>query len=338
MNWTRPDGRPAAGHPAAGHRGWRVAAGAGLAACALALTACGSPAPKVLPAPGVQDTRCGTVTVAENRWVGYSANLAVFSYVARKQLGCKVVVKTEDEGDSWKHLAAGQVDVILESWGHDELKKTYIDEKKVAVEAGLTGNKGVIGWYLPPWMVQKYPDIATVEGLKKHTDLFRTDASDGKGQFLAGDPTFVTNDAALLKNLGLDFTVVYAGSEEALIKAFREAQDQQKPLLGYFYSPQWFLAEVPLVHVTLPPYTPGCDADPKTVACDYQPYDLDKIANRRFMLSGSPAATLTKNFAWTNDDQNEVAGDMTRGLTPDDAAKKWLDAHPDVWKAWITEG
>lgn len=327
MNRTRPHRRPG-----------RPLAATAVALAALALTSCGSPAPKVLAAPGVQDTRCGTVTVAENRWVGYSANLAVFSYVARKDLGCKVVVKTEDEGDSWKHLAAGQVDVILENWGHDDLKKTYIDERKVAVEAGLTGNQGVIGWYLPPWMVDKYPDIATVEGLKKHTDLFRTDASGSKGQFLAGDPTFVTNDAALLKNLGLDFTVVYAGSEEALIKAFRTAQEKKKPMLGYFYSPQWLLAEVPLVHVALPAYTPGCDADPKTVACDYQPYDLDKIANKSFMLSGSPAATLVKNFSWTNDDQNAVAGDINRGMTPDAAAKKWLDAHPDVLKAWTTEG
>jgi glycine betaine/proline transport system substrate-binding protein len=327
VNWTRPLRRT----------GWRAAAAAA-GTCALALTACGSPAPTVVAAPGVPDGRCGTVTVAENRWVGYSANLAVFSYVARKQLGCKVVVKNEDEGDSWKHLASGQVDVILENWGHDELKKTYIDEQKVAVEAGLTGNKGVIGWYLPPWMQDTYPDIATVEGLKKHAALFKTAGSHGKGELLDGDPTFVTNDAALLKNFGLDFTVSYAGSEAALIKAFRAAQADRKPMLGYFYSPQWLLAEVPLVHVALPPYTPGCDADPKTVACDYQPYDLDKIANRRFMLSGSPAATLVKNFAWTNDDQNQVAGDMTRGMTPDQAAKRWLDAHPTAWRPWIAEG
>ena len=55
---------------------------------------------------------------------------------------------------------------------------------------------------------------------------FRTDKSDGKGQFLGGDPSFVTNDAALIKNLDLDFTVVYAGSEDALIAAFRKAWEE----------------------------------------------------------------------------------------------------------------
>jgi glycine betaine/proline transport system substrate-binding protein len=228
------------------------------------------------------------------------------------------------------------VDAILENWGHDDLKKLYIDEQKVAVEAGLTGNKGVIGWYVPPWMAERHPDITSWRNLNKYADLFSTRRSGGKGQLLDGDKSYVTNDIALVKNLGLDFTVVYAGSENALIDAFRSAERNRKPLLGYFYSPQWLLSEIKLVHVELPQYTPGCDADPKTVACDYQPYDLDKIENREFAYSGNPAARLIQNFAWTNDDQNQVARDITDGkVSPDRAAKRWLDGHREVWQKWV---
>lgn len=300
------------------------------------LGGCGAPAPAVVAAPGVTPTPCGTVTLAVNPWVGYEANAAVIGYLATHELGCTVVLKPESEVDSWKHLAAGQVDAILENWGHDDLKKQYIDEQKVAVEAGLTGNKGVIGWYVPPWMAEEYPDITNWRSLSKYADLFRTSKSNGKGQLLDGDPSYVTNDAALVTNLGLDFTVVYAGSEDALISAFRTAERTHKPLLGYFYSPQWLLSDIKLVHIPLPEYTPGCDANPKTVACDYQPYDLDKIENRAFAYSGSPAAALITNFQWTNEDQNQVAGDITeRKLTPDQAAKRWLDAHPAVWQKWL---
>lgn len=301
-----------------------------------ALSGCGSPTPALVAAPGIHPVPCGTVTIAENPWVGYDANLAVISYLARTQLGCKVVVKTEGEVDSWKHLAAGKVDAILENWGHDDLKKLYIDQQGVAVEAGLTGNKGVIGWYVPPWMVKAYPDLLDWHGVKKRWQLFQTAKSGGKGQLIDGDPTYVTNDEALVRNLGMNFTVVYAGSEAALIAAFRNAEKQQTPLFGYFYSPQWLLSEVKLVHVSLPQYTPGCDADPKTVACDYQPYDLDKIENRKFAYSGSPAAELIKNFQWTNDDQNQVAADIAdRKLAPDAAAKRWLDAHRSTWQKWV---
>ncbi|MFN8081877.1 MAG: ABC transporter substrate-binding protein [Kineosporiaceae bacterium] len=311
-----------------------LAAGATLAA--LMLSGCGGTAPALAPAPGVSRTACGSVRLASNPWAGYDANLAVVKLLAEKELGCKVTVRAEAEADSWKHLADGSVDAILENWGHDDLKKKYIDTDRVAVEGGLTGNKGVIGWYVPPWMVAEYPDITNWKKLKDRWELFKTPKSGAKGQFLAGDPTYVTNDEALLRNLGLNFTVVYAGSEDALIKAFRDAERTKTPLLGYFYSPQWLLSEVKLVHIPLPPYTPGCDADPKTVACDYQPYDLDKILNRTFAYSGSPAAELIQNFSWTNDDQNQVASDITaKKLTPQAAAQKWLDSHPQVWRKWL---
>ena len=306
-------------------------------AAVLALAACAGPAPKVTAAPGVKPVACGQVRLAVNPWVGYEANSAVVGYLMREQLHCSVRLVQAAEADSWKQLAAGDVDAILENWGHDEQKKRYIDTEKVAVEGGLTGNKGVIGWYVPPWMAKAYPDIVDWQNLNKYSDLFVTSKSGGKGQILDGDPTYVTNDKALVENLKLDYTVVYAGSEEALIKQFRKAEREKQPLLGYFYSPQWLLSEIDLAHIRLPAYMPGCDASPKTVKCDYQPYDLDKIMNRDFALSGSPAADLVRNFEWTNQDQNQVARDITEGkLTPDEAARKWLDDHPATWKKWLS--
>ncbi|MEU8229365.1 ABC transporter substrate-binding protein [Actinoplanes sp. NPDC048967] len=302
----------------------------------LALTACGNSSEAIVAPPGVERTPCGTVSIAVNPWVGYAANVAVVSYLLKQELGCTVVEKDLTEDASWEGLASGEVDAILENWGHDDLKKTYIDDKKVAVEQGLTGNKGVIGWYVPPWMAKEYPDITKWKNLNKYADKFKTSKSDGKGQLLGGDPSFVTNDAALIKNLKLDFSVVYAGSEDALIAEFQRAEKDKKPLIGYFYTPQWLLSEIKLVHIPLPIYKPGCDSDPKTVACDYQPYDLDKIARKAFVDSGSPAADLIKNFRWTNDDQNEVARDITvKKLSRDDAAKRWLDANRATWQEWL---
>jgi glycine betaine/proline transport system substrate-binding protein len=302
----------------------------------LALAACGESSQAIKPPPGVERTPCGTVSIAVNPWVGYAANVAVVSYLLKQELGCQVVEKELTEDASWEGLASGEVDAILENWGHDDLKKTYIDDQKVAVEQGLTGNKGVIGWYVPPWMAKEYPDITKWKSLRKYADKFQTAKSGEKGQLLGGDPSFVTNDAALIKNLDLDFKVVYAGSEDALIAEFQKAEKNKKPLIGYFYTPQWLLSEIELVHIPLPIYKPGCDADPKTVACDYQPYDLDKIARKAFVDSGSPAADLIKNFRWTNDDQNQVARDITvKKLSRDDAAKRWLDENRATWQEWL---
>jgi glycine betaine/proline transport system substrate-binding protein len=139
-----------------------------------------------------------------------------------------------------------------------------------------------------------------------------------------------------VKNLHLNYKVVFAGSETALIQAFRVGEADKKPVLGYFYSPQWFLSEVPLVKIDLPKYKPGCDANPAKVACDYPVYHLNKIASKRFVDSGSPAVQLIKNFKWTNDDQNIVARDITEnGMDDQDAAQKWIDAHPALVNSWL---
>ena len=314
-------------------RGAAVAA----AALALVLAGCGGETIEGSGDSGASGgSDCGAFNIAVNPWVGYEADAAVVGYVAERDLGCRVTKKNLKEEVAWQGFGTGEVDVVLENWGHDDLKAKYIDGQKTAVSAGLTGNKGVIGWYVPPWMAQRYPDITKWENLNTYASLFRTSESKGKGQLLDGDPSFVTADEALVKNLKLDYTVVYAGSEAALITAFRQAEAQKKPLLGYFYDPQWFLSEVPLVEVDLPPYTQGCDADPAKIACDHPAYDLDKIASAKFMSSGSPAAELVKNFSWTNADQNLVAKYIAQDqMEPEDAAKKWVEANEDKVKAWL---
>jgi glycine betaine/proline transport system substrate-binding protein len=277
----------------------------------------------------------GTVNIAINPWVGYEADAAVVGYLLKTKLGYTVQEKNLKEEISWQGFESGDVDVVLENWGHDDLKKTYIDTKKVAVEVGPTGNKGIISWYVPPWLAAAHPDILDYKNLNNYADQFKTTESGNKGQLLDGDPSYVTNDEALVANLKLNFKVVYAGSETALIEAFRTAEAQKKFVIGYFYEPQWFFSEVALKRVSLPPYTAGCDADPKKVACDYPEYILDKIASKKFADTGGAAYTLVKNFSWTNDDQNLVAGYINGGMSHDDAAKKWVDANEAKWKAWI---
>jgi glycine betaine/proline transport system substrate-binding protein len=306
------------------------------AVAALALAGCGGATVDSGSSATAAGGKCGAFNIAVNPWVGYEADAAVVGYVAEKNLGCTVTKKDLKEEVSWQGFGTGEVDVVLENWGHDDLVKKYIEGQKTAVDVGPTGNEGVIGWYVPPWMAAKYPDVLDYKNLNKYASQFKTSESGGKGQLLDGDPSFVTNDEALVKNLKLDYKVVYAGSEAALITSFRQAEAKKTPLLGYFYAPQWFLSEVDLKKVSLPKYTTGCDADAAKIACDYPTYNLNKVASAKFMSSGSPAADLVKNFTWTNDDQNLVAKYIAEDkMTPEAAAKKWVDANPAKVKAWL---
>jgi glycine betaine/proline transport system substrate-binding protein len=312
-----------------------------LMAGALALTACGGA--KVGGGSGSGSSSggnaakaCGTVNLADNAWVGYEADLALVHYVMTTKLKCTVKVSHINEQVSWQGFGSGQIDAILENWGHDDLAAKYITQQKVAEDAGQTGLKGIIGWYVPPWMAQKYPDITDWKNLNKYASMFKTSESGGKGQLLDGDPSYVTNDAALVKNLKLNFKVVQGGSEAALITSFRSAQANKTPLLAYFYEPQWFFNEVPLVKVNLPTWTQGCDTNAAKVACDYPPYNLNKVVATKFANSGSPAFTVIKNFTLTNEQQNTVSKYIAVDkLSDNDAAAKFFAANPAIETQWL---
>jgi len=306
------------------------------ASAALVLAGCGGGNIKSSDTSAAGGKSCGDLNIAVNPWTGYVTNAHLIGYVAQTKLGCKVAYQDVKEEVGWQGMANGTIDTIVENWGHPDLKKKYIAQQKTVEEAGPTGSQGIIGWYVPPWMAQKYPDITNWKNLNKYASLFKTSESGGKGQLLDGDPSYVTNDEALVKNLKLNYKVVVGGSEAALIQSFRSAEKNKKPLLAYFYEPQWFFSEMKLVKVNLPKWTPGCDSNPATVACDYPPYKLDKLISTKFAKSGSPAVGLVKKFTISNQDQNLVSTDIAeKGMSPDDAAKKWIDANPDKVKAWL---
>jgi glycine betaine/proline transport system substrate-binding protein len=316
------------------------------AAPSAAPTSAGSAPASVAPSGGAAAATCqgagdkGDVKMMINQWVGAAANVAVVQCLLQ-QMGYKVTTNTLGEEVAWQGFDTGEVDVILENWGHPDLEKTYITDKKVAQNAGPNGVTGLIHWYIPPWLAAEHPDITDWNNLNKYAEQFKTTESGDQGQFLASDPTFVQEDRAIIKNLGLNFKVVDSGSETASIAAFRQAEAQKTFLIGYFYDPQWLLAELPLVQVKLPPYTAECYGDYSAaardkIACDYPEYALNKVVSTKFATDGGAGYTLVKNFTWKNADQNQVAFWMTNdNMTPEDAAKKWLDANPTVWQAWM---
>lgn len=300
--------------------------GAGLMAAALVVAACGTSQP----------TSKGTVNIAIHAWVGYEANAAVVALLLEDELGYTVEKKVLAEDVTWPGFESGEVDVIMENWGHPDLEKTYITEKKVAYDAGLTGNTGIIGWYVPGWMVEEYPDITDWNNLNKYAELFKTSESGDKGQFLGTDPSYVQYDEALMTNLGLDYTVIFSGSETATVQAIKTADAEKKPLLLYWWDPHWIHAQVKLVQIKLPAYTDECDDDLEKVACDYPSYALNKIVRTQFKTDHADAATLIENFSWTNADQNLVSDYITnQDMTAEEAAAKWIEDNKSVWEAWL---
>jgi glycine betaine/proline transport system substrate-binding protein len=315
---------------------------AGTASVLLVLAACGGGEIEEQTEEAEQQAEdlgeCGEINMAVNPWVGYEASAYVVGHVAQNELGCTVNYRELKEDVSWQGFGTGEVDVVIEDWGHPDLEKKFFEGSGdgSAEDFGPNGNVGIIGWYVPAWMVEEHPDITNWKNLNKYASEFETSESGGEGQFLGSDPSYVQFDEAIIDNLGLDFEVVFSGGETATVTAYEEAQENQEPLIGYFWEPHYVHAELDLEKVQLPPYEDGCQDDPAEVACDYPETPLKKIVSTSWVEEGGPGVELVRNFEWTNDDQNQVAAYITADkMSPEDAAAQWVEENPEKVDAWL---
>jgi glycine betaine/proline transport system substrate-binding protein len=239
-------------------------------------------------------------------------------------------------------MADGKVDAVLEDWQHTDQYTQYIDKGGKVAMGGPLGVKGHIGWFIPKYLMDEHPEFKTWEGLQGEESLFKTPESGSQGMFLGGDPSYVQKDKELIKALGLDLKFVTAGAEPAQVARWSQLYKQQKPVLFYWYTPQYLNQEYDLAEVKLPERFKGCkdDAkaggDPAQYKCAYDVTIINKLFSKKFADSGSPAYDMLKKFKLTNEDQElvakAIAGDK---VDPEKAGKDWVAKNADKVNAWL---
>jgi glycine betaine/proline transport system substrate-binding protein len=281
---------------------------------------------------------CGKVVLNEQAWAGSTANTYIAKNVLEDQLGCEVEITKITEIPAFQAMADGKTDAVLEDWQHVDQYEQYIDKAGTVVQGGPLGVEGHIGWFIPKFVMDEHPEFKTWEGLKGEEDVFNN-------EFLGGDPSYVQKDKELIKALGLDLKHVTAGAEPAQVARWSQAYKQQKPVLFYWYTPQYLNQQYDLAEVKLPPRTDAnkdCkdDAkeggDPEQYKCEYDVTIINKLFSKKFADSGSPAYDVLKKMKLTNEDQElvakAIAGDKQ---DPDEAAADWVKDNQDKVDEWL---
>jgi len=292
-------------------------------------------------AAGAKQAACGTVTLNQQAWAGSEAN----TYVAKnvlQSIGCSVKITTIAEVPVYQAMADGKSDAVLEDWGHVPQWNQYVTKQKTVVREGPNGVTGVIGWYIPTYLMKQHPEFKTWKGLKGEETLFKSPESGSQGMFLGGDPSYQQKDKTLITALKLNFKFVSVGAEPAQVARWTQLYKQGKPVLFYWYDPQYLNAQYKLSQVQLPARFAGCQDDekqggnPAKYACAYPTYTLLKFFSAKFVKSGSPAVAVLKRFSWTNADQNTVAGAIAgQHVDPDKAAKAWIAKNQAKVNKWL---
>ena len=290
--------------------------------------------------------RESVIKLVENPWEAAQLNTTIARILLEEELGLPVEVVLFDSVAQWESIANGEAHVSLEVWpsGHIERAHEYIGdsltEQKRIEHGGPLGPMGRIGWYIPAYLHRAHPELATWEGLQDPANvaLFTTVETGNKGRFLSGDPAWVTIHEDIIKNLDLDFEVVYAGSETAEIAILEEAFDKQEAILYYFWTPHWAFVPYDMVRVTLPPYSEECyaKADTGGTDCDYPEEPLYKIFWSGFSDYAPRAYQFLKNFNYSNLDQIMMMAMMKlENKSIEEAARLWIAENESVWREWI---
>ncbi len=286
-----------------------------------------------------------TIILAYNPWHASELNVNVAKIILEDELGYPVELKQIEESDQWEALKSGDIHAVLEVWGSGHVANyaQYVDDEQSVEDGGELGPVGKIGWYVPTYILRDYPELATWEGLKDDANaaLFKTDATGDKGQFLAGDPSWVHYDQQIIENLGLNLEVVeFEGDnpEGQVIELVKTAYENEEPILFYFWTPHSVHAQYDLEQVQLPEYTDDCYADEAAIACDYPEDRFYKIFWAGLSDYAPTAYQFLENMNYTNRDQiTMLAAVEIQGKSVEEAAQDWVDANGSVWQAWLPE-
>lgn len=315
----------------------------------LAVAGCVAPAAQPAADAGASNDAAApskdlVIKLAENPWSASSANVAVAKILLEEQLGYPVEIVNIGESAQWPALGTGELHASLEVWpsGHADNYAEYVTNQGVVVDGGVLGPVGKIGWYIPSYLLTDHPEYATWEGLAtaEAAAAFSTAETGDKGQFLTGDPSWTSYEDQVIENLGLDFQIVAAGSEEAILAALDSASSREEPLLFYFWTPHSIHAKYDLTEVELPAYSDECyaAADAGGVDCDYPQDDLYKIFWSGLEEAAPDAFALLSNMNYSTDDQiSMIAAMELDGQSAEEAARAWVDANQGVWQGWLSQ-
>jgi glycine betaine/proline transport system substrate-binding protein len=285
-----------------------------------------------------------TITLIVNPWTASRLNAEVAANIIESELGNPVEITEVNENDAmFTGMADGSLDAVLEIWpsGVTDAETAYFDEGSV-VDLGELGAVGKIGWFVPQYVIDEHPELATWEGFQdpEVASLFATAETGENGRFLGTDPSYSQYDEQIIENLGLPFQVVFSGSEPATVAELDARVAAEEPIVMYWWTPTAAVSNYDLVNVTLPEWTEDCGASAAAgdggVDCDYPEDVLFKAASGMLEEKDANVFAFLDAFTMTTEDQlGMLPAVEIDGEDPADVAAQWVADNEDVWSAWL---
>jgi glycine betaine/proline transport system substrate-binding protein len=229
--------------------------------------------------------------------------------------GYKVDVASGSHGDIFPRLGAGEVDILAAAWLPDGHAPLYAQVKDVTFKIGELYDDARLYWAVPDYVPADL--VRSIDDLKKPDVAARMDK---RIRGIGATSGLMLGAAKIREAYGLDAVgyEVMPGEAKDWIDNFKQAVSEKRWLVMPLWQPQWINAAYKVRVLEEPKgiYGKGDTAvllGHETLKSKLSPATLSRLANIRLSV-----AAVTEMDGWVNVD----------GLTPREAAKRWLSARP----------
>lgn len=296
------------------------------------------------------DAACGKVTIAEMTWASASVATHVEDIILSKGYGCESEIVPGNTVPTVTSMTEkGEPDIAPEIWlnsARDVIEKA-VAEGRLKIAGEILSDGGEEGWWVPDYVIEKNPDLTTLQAVMNRPDLFPDKEEPGMGRFYgcpSGWACQIVN-SNLYKAYGLKdagFTLFDPGSGEGLAGAIAGAYERGQPILAYYWAPTALLGKYPMVKLG------GMMHDPETWACTvdkdcanpmpnmYPKSVVYTVVTSSFAESSPDAYKFVSTVSWSNNFLNGLlAWKDENQATPRETAEHFLKNNEEIWSAWV---
>ncbi|HES6344364.1 ABC transporter permease/substrate binding protein [Streptococcus pyogenes] len=251
-----------------------------------------------------------TVNIAYVQWDSEVASTHVIAEVLKNE-GYHVTLTPLDNAVMWQTVANGNADFSTSAWLPVTHGQQYQKYKSKLDDLGpnLKGTK--LGLAVPKYMT----DVNSIEDLSKQADQKITGIEPGAGIMAAAKKT-------LKEYHNLSSWELVAASTGAMTTSLDQAIKKKNPIVVTAWSPHWMFAKYDLKYLKDPKETFGSTENINTIARKGLKKDLPNVYK------------IIDKFHWTQKDMEAVMLDINKGMSPEAAAKKWVEANKSKVSSW----
>lgn len=289
------------------------------------------------------DDSSDPIKVVTNDWTSQVVLSNVVAQVLESQ-GDHVELKPSDAQLQFTAIASNDMDFQVEVWEGSMAESFDKSLKAGAVDYGSHQAVTREDWWYPSYVKDVCPGLPDWKALDACAAKFATPETGTKGRFLGPPADWGKHYSERIQALGMNFQEVPVGQAATLWAELQSAYDRKEPIVLFNWTPNFIEAKFKGEFVEFPKYEPDCLTDPKWGQNKDAVYDcgapasgyLKKVGSKELEEKWPKAAAILKKINLTNA-QIAAAASLVDvdGMTPEDAAKKWIEDNPDTVKSWI---